>query len=358
MRDEILEIMVRVLVADDTRLHTQLLADALRRSGALEVIASDSQELVSRADLQTMDVLLLSCDLDEQPGGGIEVLRAVRAVHADVRAVILLDSSKPKVVLEAFRAGARGVLSRQESVETLSKCIRRVHQGQIWANSQQLDLVIKTLASSHTQTAANTEGMEQLSKREMEVVDCVAQGYSNREIAERLSLSQHTVKNYLFRLFDKLGVSSRAELLIMTLNRTSQSDPPNGHTWKKHSDHGTVNDANLVGYQRAAEDGVGSAQLELARFYATRRSNSKDLVQAYKWYLIASQHISHVSKNVGKTMTKEQVAQAEQQASEWLNQRQKVSPSVIREHREANDRLKHKTGHSSRLATVVALRDA
>src|SRR5271168_3783367 len=131
MLDGILKSAIRALVADDTRLHTSLLADALRRDGAFEVIGSDSQELIARAHLHDIDVLLLSSELDEQPARGFEVLREARALHPNVRAIVLLDSSKHESVLEAFRAGARGVLNRHESVETLSKCLRSVHQGQI-----------------------------------------------------------------------------------------------------------------------------------------------------------------------------------------------------------------------------------
>src|SRR5271157_5351346 len=301
MRDETLEVVIRVLVADDTRLHTQLLADALRRVGALEVIGSDSQELLTRADLHNIDVLLLSSDLDGQAAGGFEVLREVHALHPDVRAVMLLDSSKPKSILEAFRAGARGVLSRQESVETLGKCVRSVYHGQIWANSQQMGLVVQALVSSHNLHPINAPGVDQLSKRELEVVDSVAQGLTNREIAERLGLSQHTVKNYLFRVFDKLGVSSRVELLFMTLSRDRQSQSAFSCFLKNSTD--VRNDSIFVECQRAAEQGVPIAPLALAHLYWTRRASPKDLLQAYKWYLIVSEQTSRTSKSVGEAMT-------------------------------------------------------
>ncbi len=145
MLDEVPEPAVRVLVADDTRLHTTLLADAMRRDGAFEVIGSDSQELIARPNLHNIDVLLLSSELDGLPGRGFEVLRKLREQHPDIRAVVLLDSSKSECVLEAFRAGARGILSRQESIETLSKCVRSVHHGEIWANSQQMALLLQAL---------------------------------------------------------------------------------------------------------------------------------------------------------------------------------------------------------------------
>ena len=319
------EISIRVFVADDTRLHTQLLADALRRDGDLEVISTDAQELVSRIDLPGADVLLVSSDLNGQPDSGFEILRQLHSSHPNLRAVLLLDTSRSESVLGAFRAGARGVLSRQDSIETLSKCIRRVHQGQIWANSEQMGLVVEALATSPNPSAALAQSIDQLSKREMEVVTCVAQGLTNREIAKQLTLSEHTVKNYLFRVYDKLGVSSRVELLFMTLSRASSPEPAPTDVGKD-----LQNASILVGYERAAEQGVPAAQLELARYYWTRRTDAKDLIQAYKWYLIAGHQISRTSKSVGKALTMEQLLEAEQLATEWLKKSQKAGPTPLR----------------------------
>ena len=327
MREGIPGLAVRLLVADDTRLHTTLLADALKRDGAFEVMGSDSQELISRAHLHNIDVLLLSSDLDEQPGRGFEVLRQVRALHPDVRAVVLLDSSKNESVLEAFRAGARGVLSRQESISTLSKCIRSVHDGQIWADSQQLVLLVKAVFSSRGVPAINAHSMERLSKREMEIVECVALGLSNRKIAERLGLSQHTVKNYLFKVYDKLEVSSRVELLSMAINHGGQSG--DSGVEKNDQDNGGLNDSTLARWRQAAEQGVPVAQLELARFYWSRRANHKDLTLAYKWYSIVGQQISRTSKSVESAMTMEQRLEAQEMAAAWFKKIEKLLPASV-----------------------------
>lgn len=219
---------IRVLVADDTRIHTQLLADALRRDPQLEVISppAQSRDLVAAVKLHRVNVVVLSSNLDEEPLRGFELLRELRASNPDMFAIMLLDSSKKESVLQAFRAGARGIFSRHDSVETLSKCIRSVYEGQIWANSEQLSFAVEALAASPVVRAVDSNGLSLLSKRELDVVRSLAEGLTNREIAERLGLSQHTIKNYLFRVYDKLGVSSRLELLFMTLTQAGTKPSP------------------------------------------------------------------------------------------------------------------------------------
>ncbi len=328
MRDQSPGVVIRVLVADDTRIHTQLLADALRRDGALEVISSDSdaRALIARADLRNIDVLLVSSNLDEQPGCGLEVLRAVRGSHCDIRAVMLLDSSKPESVLEAFRAGARGVVTRHESVDTLARCVRKVHEGQIWANSQQMGLLVQALASSNHLRAVDARGLNLLSKREMEVVRSVAQGLTNREIAQQLGLSQHTIKNYLFRLFDKLGVSSRVELLSMTLSQDHHTNGGFRGLFESHPGSGFPDEGTLAACQKAAEQGVTIAQLTLAQFYSARRAGPNDLLYAHMWYSLAGEQLARASKDATKGMAMDQLLQAEQMAANWMNKTKKLPP--------------------------------
>ncbi len=281
MRHQPSAVSIRVLVSDDTRVHTELLADALKRDGYLQVTtsASNSEGLTSRPNLRDVDVLLISSNLDEQPGRGLEVLRVLRAAHSDLRAVVLLDSSKGETILEAFRAGARGVFSKNDSIDTLSKCLRRVYEGQIWANSQQIITLIQALASSHDIRAVDARGLNLLSKREMEVVRSVAQGLSNREIAERLHLSQHTIKNCLFRIFDKLGVSSRVELLFMTLSQEHQAQSifqqfVDGKAYENLKDEGT-----LIECQRAADQGIAASPACASRILLCAQEKPERLLE-------------------------------------------------------------------------------
>ena len=208
--------MIRVLAADATRMNSQLLAAALERDKRFEVLdpVPDARGIIAAVAKQRPAVVVISAELDDDKRKGFEVARELRALHAETRVVMLLDSSERSQVVEAFRAGARGVFCRSESLMSLARCIHCVAEGQIWANSRELRYLLEALGEALPLRVMDTRGAALLSRREVEVVRCVAEGLSNREIAQRLGLTEHTVKNYLFRIFDKLGVSKRVEVVL------------------------------------------------------------------------------------------------------------------------------------------------
>ena len=312
---------VSIVVADSTRIHTQLLAEAMNKDQGLQVVAtaSNSADLVAAVLRVPIDVVVLSHNLDNQPGHGTQVLREMRALRPQIKGVMLLDSSEPEVVLDCFRAGARGIFSKQERLETLCKCIRAVHEGQIWARSIELDHALEALANSPRVRATNHKGIELLSTRERQVIQYVAGGMTNRDIAKALRLSPHTIKNYLFRIFDKLGVSSRTELLYLTMNNSQSCDSAGGGG---HAFADTI---------RAAEAGDPAAQLRLAGYYKAN-NGPQDLVAAYTWYLLASKtaaplfaEIEEGKSNMRRTMSPQQIEEAEARVAEWLKNSKKQS---------------------------------
>jgi two-component system nitrate/nitrite response regulator NarL len=218
---------LRILAADSTSMSTQLLVEALARDSQFQMIESPTSTaaILPLLKREKPHVAVISAKLVEGGYGAFELVREIRAQLPGTRVVVLLDSSERGAVVEAFRAGAHGVFCRTEPFRLLAKCIQCVHLGQVWASSSELHFLLEALAQP---TFANfrTEGGSLLSAREIDVVRCVAEGLTNREIALRLKLTEHTVKNYLFRIFDKLGVSSRVEVLYALGSNTAQRHAP------------------------------------------------------------------------------------------------------------------------------------
>ena len=316
-----------MLVIDSTRVHTELLADALKRDECLQVttLPPDSDRLKTDLGPGEIDVLLVSSNLEGESGRGFELLRGLRGMHPELKAILLLDSSQGEMILEAFRAGAQGIFSKSDSVETLGKCIRKVYEGQIWANTHQVATLTQALVSSHNIRAVDANGLNLLSKREMEVVRGVALGLSNREIAERLQLSQHTIKNCLFRIFDKLGVSSRVELLFMTISQERNAQSALQHFLNERAHESLRDEASLVACRNAASRGLLIAQITLAQYYASNKAIPNSAVQAYAWYSTAAAQISHACKELAKELTIEQLIDAERMAAEKLSKPSAVS---------------------------------
>jgi len=211
---------VRVLVADSVAMSCQLVVDALLRSKRFDAVpAATPEEVVQTLDRTRFDVVLMSANFSPDALEGLQFVREVRNLDRDVSIVVLLDALERSLVVEAFRCGARGVFCRSGSFQTLCKCIQCVHEGQVWASSTELQFVLEALVDPVPIESRGLPNSRPLSKREEEIAHMVAEGFSNRQISERLVLSEHTIKNYLFRVFEKLGVSTRVELTLYALKR-------------------------------------------------------------------------------------------------------------------------------------------
>jgi len=217
---------IRVLIADNHPMGAQLLADALRRSHRFgSVLATHrAADVAARLTDGPLDVALVSADFEGELGRGLRLAQEIQIASSDTKVVMLLDIPDRDSVVQAFRAGCHGVFCRARSAKELPKCIACVHAGQIWANSEELAFVLAALREPQPLRVVNSTGVPLLTKRELAVVQCVAEGLTNREAAAQLNLSEHTVKNYMFRIFDKLGVSSRVELILYVASQL-QSEP-------------------------------------------------------------------------------------------------------------------------------------
>jgi DNA-binding NarL/FixJ family response regulator len=201
----------------------ELIADRFDRRSHFHVAARAAtiRETIEKIETAEIHVSLISANLQDGPLSGFAALRQLRERWPNIRAIILLDSPESRLAVDAFRAGARGVFClSQSSFKMLCKCIQRVHEGQIWANSEQLVNVTEALAQLGPLRVVTAEGKKLLTKREEAVVALLSEGLTNKDIARELNLSEHTVKNYLFHIFDKLGISSRIELVLYALSST------------------------------------------------------------------------------------------------------------------------------------------
>lgn len=208
----------------------ELLGEALKRSRyPLKIVSTaiTQQEVLDGLRVHTPAVVLMATDLSDAPLSGLNVLRQIRENGMPTRVVVLLDDHDSEIMIDAFRAGARGIFCRAESVEQLAKCLYTVGSGQIWVGSEQLEFLLDAFAQAAPLRLADAKGKLLLTKREEQVVALVAEGLSNREISQRLNLSEHTVKNYMFKIFDKLGVSSRVEVLLYALAQDDRNRQKN-----------------------------------------------------------------------------------------------------------------------------------
>ena len=181
--------------------------------------ATESVEIPRGLSKNSPDVAIISADLRDGRNMGIQATREIRVSHPHVHIIVLVDSPRRTMVVEGFRAGADGVFSRLQPFEMLCKCIHAVYEGQVWASSQELRFIIEAMAQNEKQPIKSASGTRLLTKREEELVQLVAEGLTNRDISRQLSLTEHTVRNYLFRIFNKLGTSNRLELALYVIKQ-------------------------------------------------------------------------------------------------------------------------------------------
>jgi DNA-binding NarL/FixJ family response regulator len=137
----------------------------------------------------------------------------------------MLDSRDPASVVKAFSAGARGVIGSADPLEMLCKCIKSVQMGQVWANSQEAHWILQALTNKEPHRVLAAQKIPSLTSRQAQIVTMVTEGLPNKEIASALGVSEHTVRNHLFRIYERLGVTNRVELIFYALSRGGRPTP-------------------------------------------------------------------------------------------------------------------------------------
>lgn len=214
-----------ILVADSNRMQAQLLTAALRRRAEFQIESCQMNpvSILQAVAAHSPQVALLSFSAAANRSEDIATLRRFHFNHPEIAKILLVEASSRDLVVDAFRSGARGIFTVTDSnLRVLCKCILCVAAGQVWANTEQLNYLIELISEIPSLRVLNSIGDSLLTPREEQVVALVAEGLSNRQIAIELNLSEHTIKKYLFRIFEKLGVSTRVELVLYAVNN---SDP-------------------------------------------------------------------------------------------------------------------------------------
>jgi DNA-binding NarL/FixJ family response regulator len=214
---------IRVMIADDHPIVRDGLRRLLSLEDDIEVVAEagDGREVLDLLAQVEVDVVLL--DLRMPGMDGLTALQRMQSSSKKVKVIVVTASEDKNEFVQAMKLGCSGIVLKQTSPDLITKSIRKVHAGEIWLDSHTTAAVMRQFAAPGDggPTAGGGKGRERspLSQREREIVALVAQGYKNKEMAEKMFISEQTVKNHLHNIFDKLGVSDRLELALYAIHK-------------------------------------------------------------------------------------------------------------------------------------------
>jgi two-component system, NarL family, nitrate/nitrite response regulator NarL len=212
----------KIIVADDHSLFRQGLVRMLQREPDLQVVgeAGDGENVLQMILNLQPDIVLL--DLAMPKVSGMKVLQALADARCKVRVVVLTGTAEPDQISKIFELGARGVVLKESATSVLVQCIQAVKSGEYWVG-RKVGSKPKSAPKSY-RTAVKNQKDYGLTPREIEIIQAVAFGAPNKEIAEKLSISEQTVKHHITNIFDKVGVYNRLELTLFAFRHGLAAD--------------------------------------------------------------------------------------------------------------------------------------
>lgn len=208
--------IVRVILADTQAIFRAglrkifALEDDIRVVGQAETLA----QAVSAARKFSADILIFEAALSPNP---VETVAELLRQPGQLRIVVVTPGSDEELTLDLFRRGAHGIVSREVEPELMVECLRKVAAGETWLDSEGIHWVMEAYRSQNSRPSGSRPKV-QLTPKETLIVSCVTQGMKNKEIALRVGTTEQVVKNYLRKVYDKLGVADRLELALYCLN--------------------------------------------------------------------------------------------------------------------------------------------
>jgi two-component system nitrate/nitrite response regulator NarL len=212
---------IRVVIADDHPIIRDALKMLLAREADIEVVgeAADGREALDHVQELSPDVLLL--DLRMPNLDGFAVLKALQHSSGGTKVIVITASEDKKEFVQAMKLGSSGIVLKQTALALIAKSIRKVYAGEIWLDSHTTTAVMAQFSAPTIASAGQSKNRERsvLSHREREIAGLVARGYKNKDIAEKMFISEQTVKNHLHNIFDKLGISDRLDLALHAIHQ-------------------------------------------------------------------------------------------------------------------------------------------
>jgi two-component system, NarL family, nitrate/nitrite response regulator NarL len=209
---------IRIVVADDHFVVRAGVKNMLMNEPGFEVVgeAEDGDDAITQTLELEPDILLLDLAMPRLPG--LEAMRAIMTKSPRVKIVMLTGTISTQQIIEALQIGARGIVLKNSIAGDLSQALRAVLSGDYWIGGERVANLLKALHELMAQAAAIPERKTYgLTPRELEVVGCIVEGCSNRDIAKQFTISEETVKRHLSNVFDKTGVSTRLELALFAI---------------------------------------------------------------------------------------------------------------------------------------------
>jgi two-component system, NarL family, nitrate/nitrite response regulator NarL len=216
--------LIRIILADSQAIYRVGMRKVFALEDDIRVVAQvDTMENLHAAVRRfPSDIVLLEASL---LAGTTEAIPELVRLAPETRIIVQALAADEANTVELYRRGVRGIIPRSISPDLLVKCVRKIAQGETWIDNQSVNWVIEAYRS-HADTLMNPRVQPRLSAKEHAIIHCITQGKRNKEIATQIGTTEQVIKNYLRKIYDKLGVSDRLELALYCLHHQLTPDSP------------------------------------------------------------------------------------------------------------------------------------